>query len=79
MSAELITENIEDKDGVSATLKMNVRGFAFLTLCGNEVGVNDGNVSMTSFALEPNEKGIYDAETIIEVLQEWLKHTRETK
>jgi hypothetical protein len=64
MSSELI-ELEENSDGQDITLEMKANNNAWLTILGRGI---------EKYHLTPTPEGIYQAQSIIKGLQEWINH-----
>ena len=71
MSADLL-EDVEDQNGTSITLSMDVNGYATLSLYPYENGSPD-------FQFYPDNDGLLLAEKIENALRNWREHIIKTK
>ena len=71
MSGDLI-EDLQDRQGVSINLTMNVNGFAWLEW------YDPYTHESFSFELAPNASGIKAAETSENAIRAWREHIKDT-
>ena len=73
MSADLLEFLDEDPNGTSLMMEMNANGTAFIEVLPQE------NSNTEYYILEPTELGISNAKKIIDGIQGWIEHIKDTR
>lgn len=74
MSSDLLEFLEEDPNKSSLMMEMKASGTAFISILPDDFERN-----INHYILEPNESGIKNAEMIIQGIQGWIDHIKETR